>query len=109
MGVLCHACVALVNQYVYIFFVYIFVCKDFDWSESFYIQPDAIKLPEEEERKEGRVGWWVYYRYFQAGSGPLKFPIMVILNLLAQAAYIISDWWLARWFVVIYFYFVMHL
>ncbi|XP_048764978.2 ATP-binding cassette sub-family C member 4-like isoform X2 [Ostrea edulis] len=60
-------------------------------------EPDPIKRPEEEERREGGVGWWVYYRYFQAGSGPLKFSVLVILNLIAQAAYILSDWWLARW------------
>ncbi|XP_062612836.1 ATP-binding cassette sub-family C member 4-like isoform X2 [Saccostrea cucullata] len=60
-------------------------------------EPDPVKQPEEEERREGRVGWWVYFRYFQAGSGPIKFPLLVLVNLVAQAAYIMSDWWLARW------------
>lgn len=60
-------------------------------------EPDPVKLPEEEERKDGQVGLWVYFKYFQAGSGPIKFPVLFLLNVIAQAAYIISDWWLARW------------
>lgn len=63
----------------------------------FLPQPDPVKLPEEEERKDGQVGLWVYFKYFQAGSGPIKFPVLFLLNVIAQAAYIISDWWLARW------------
>ncbi|XP_022343366.2 ATP-binding cassette sub-family C member 4-like isoform X1 [Crassostrea virginica] len=60
-------------------------------------EPDPVKLPEQEERREGQVGLWVYFRYFQAGSGPIRFPVLVVLCLISQAAYIVSDWWLSRW------------
>lgn len=60
-------------------------------------QPESVQLPEEEERKEGTVGWSVYFEYFKAGSGLFTFIILVIINLLAQGSYIASDWWLAHW------------
>ncbi|XP_033761065.1 multidrug resistance-associated protein 4-like isoform X1 [Pecten maximus] len=60
-------------------------------------QPEPVQLPEEEERKGGTIGWKVYYNYFKAGSGIISFTILVLLNLLAQTAYVMSDWWLSIW------------
>ncbi|XP_060072940.1 ATP-binding cassette sub-family C member 4-like isoform X1 [Ylistrum balloti] len=60
-------------------------------------QPEPVQLPEEEERKGGTIGWRVYFDYFKAGSGIFSFTILVLLNLLAQTAYVMSDWWLSIW------------
>ena len=60
-------------------------------------QPDPIQLPEQEERKEGTVGWKVYFEYFKNGSGPFKWFILLFLNLGTQGFYVMSDWWLAIW------------
>ncbi|XP_053404593.1 ATP-binding cassette sub-family C member 4-like isoform X3 [Mercenaria mercenaria] len=60
-------------------------------------EAETVQLPEEEERHEGTVGLSVYYKYFKAGAGFFKFLILVILCLAAQGAYILSDWWLAKW------------
>ncbi|KAK3096011.1 hypothetical protein FSP39_021917 [Pinctada imbricata] len=60
-------------------------------------EPEPVQTQEEEERKEGTVGLKVYYEYFKAGAGVFKFIILVLLNLIAQAAYVGSDWWLSYW------------
>ena len=60
-----------------------------------------VQLPEEEERKAGTVGMKVFYEYFKAGAGIFKFILLVFLNIVAQAAYVGSDWWLSYWWVVL--------
>lgn len=60
-------------------------------------EPDPVQLPEEEERQEGTVGWRVYYEWLRNGCGPFKFFILLLLNLLTQGLYVMSDWWLALW------------
>ncbi|XP_067669590.1 ATP-binding cassette sub-family C member 4-like isoform X2 [Haliotis asinina] len=59
--------------------------------------PEKIQVQEEEQRQEGTVGLGVYVKYFRAGTGIFVFILLVLLNLLAQTAYIMSDWWLSRW------------
>ncbi|XP_048247853.1 ATP-binding cassette sub-family C member 4-like isoform X3 [Haliotis rufescens] len=59
--------------------------------------PEKIQVQEEEQRQEGTVGFGVYVKYFKAGTGIFMFILLVLLNLLAQTAYIMSDWWLSRW------------
>ncbi|GFS18862.1 multidrug resistance-associated protein 4 [Elysia marginata] len=59
--------------------------------------PEPVQLPDEEERAQGSVGFKVYVDYFKAGTGIFKFILLVLLNLLAQACYVGSDWWLSRW------------
>ncbi|XP_052217717.1 ATP-binding cassette sub-family C member 4-like isoform X4 [Dreissena polymorpha] len=58
---------------------------------------EEVQLPEEEERHQGTVGLSIYYEYFKAGAGIIKFLLLVFLCLAAQGAYILSDWWLSRW------------
>ncbi|KAL4220738.1 Multidrug resistance-associated protein 4 [Mactra antiquata] len=60
-------------------------------------EAEAVQLPEEEERHEGTVGIRVYYEYFKAGAGLLKFLVLSILCIAAQCSYIFSDWWLSYW------------
>ncbi|KAK6195727.1 hypothetical protein SNE40_001092 [Patella caerulea] len=58
---------------------------------------DAVQLPQEEERSTGTVGYGVYFTYFKTGAGCFLFFLLVLLNLAAQASYIMSDWWLSIW------------
>ncbi|KAK3795777.1 hypothetical protein RRG08_031858 [Elysia crispata] len=59
--------------------------------------PDAVQLPEEEEREAGTVDLKVYMSYLRAGAGILYFICLAFFLLLAQVFLIGSDWWLARW------------
>ncbi|CAG5134059.1 unnamed protein product, partial [Candidula unifasciata] len=60
-------------------------------------EPEPVQLPEEEERASGTVGCSVYVEYFRAGTGLLKFLLLVAVNIAAQLFYVASDWWLSRW------------
>ncbi|XP_023930136.1 multidrug resistance-associated protein 4 isoform X1 [Lingula anatina] len=60
-------------------------------------QPDYVPAQEEEQRAEGSVGWKIYRDYFKAGGGCCVFLLLVTLNILAQVAYVMSDWWLSYW------------
>ena len=73
----------------------------FIWS-SYCCQAEMVQLPEEEERRQGTVTGRVYLDYFMAGAGVFKSIVLIILCLLAQGAYIASDWWLSYWYVFRY-------
>nr|XP_006639066.1 PREDICTED: multidrug resistance-associated protein 4 [Lepisosteus oculatus] len=51
----------------------------------------------EETRSEGTIGVKVYWKYFAAGAHILVLLILVLLNVLAQAMYVLQDWWLSYW------------
>ncbi|KAG9492165.1 ATP-binding cassette sub-family C member 4 [Eleutherodactylus coqui] len=52
---------------------------------------------QEESRSEGTVGFRVYKKYFLAGSTYFMIFILLLLNILAQVAYVLQDWWLSYW------------
>ncbi|KAI8498944.1 Multidrug resistance-associated protein 4, partial [Branchiostoma belcheri] len=64
---------------------------------------DKIKLEEkapeqeEEDRREGVVGWSVYRDYFTAGTGVGGIILAMFLNIAAQGLFIVTDWWMAYW------------
>uniref|UniRef100_A0A673LMQ9 Multidrug resistance-associated protein 4 n=1 Tax=Sinocyclocheilus rhinocerous TaxID=307959 RepID=A0A673LMQ9_9TELE len=49
----------------------------------------------EETRTEGTIGLRMYWKYFRAGANVIMLISFVLLNLLAQAFYILHDWWLS--------------
>uniref|UniRef100_A0A8C8IEV7 Cystic fibrosis transmembrane conductance regulator n=1 Tax=Oncorhynchus tshawytscha TaxID=74940 RepID=A0A8C8IEV7_ONCTS len=51
----------------------------------------------EESRSEGTIGVGLYVKYLKAGANILVLIGVVLLQFLAQAAYILQDWWLAYW------------
>ncbi|KAJ8389751.1 hypothetical protein AAFF_G00114570 [Aldrovandia affinis] len=51
----------------------------------------------EESRSEGNIKLSLYVKYFRAGANILVLIILILLNLFAQVAYILHDWWLAYW------------
>ncbi|XP_055398779.1 ATP-binding cassette sub-family C member 4-like [Bubalus kerabau] len=50
-----------------------------------------------ENHLEGRVGFKTYENYFTAGAGWLVITFLILVNIAAQVAYVLQDWWLADW------------
>ncbi|XP_066562799.1 ATP-binding cassette sub-family C member 4 [Amia ocellicauda] len=78
------------------------------WSQSSSVQSGkdgADQLPAEqvqtvlaeESRSEGTIGVKVYWKYFKAGANILVLLFLLLLNILAQASYVLQDWWLSYW------------
>ncbi|XP_072319420.1 ATP-binding cassette sub-family C member 4-like [Eucyclogobius newberryi] len=51
----------------------------------------------EETRVEGNVGCKIYARYFTASCSYVVLLAIVLLSIVAEAAYILQDWWLVYW------------
>ncbi|XP_063068367.1 multidrug resistance-associated protein 4 isoform X2 [Engraulis encrasicolus] len=58
---------------------------------------EQVQTIAEETRSEGTIGFSLYYKYLTAGANVVVVFGLMMLNLLAQAAYILQDWWLAYW------------
>ncbi|XP_044525283.1 ATP-binding cassette sub-family C member 4 [Gracilinanus agilis] len=51
----------------------------------------------EESRSEGHIGFKSYRNYFAAGANCFIIVLLILLNFLAQVAYVLQDWWLSYW------------
>uniref|UniRef100_A0A8C9CP31 ATP binding cassette subfamily C member 4 (PEL blood group) n=1 Tax=Phocoena sinus TaxID=42100 RepID=A0A8C9CP31_PHOSS len=51
----------------------------------------------EESRLEGKVGFKAYKNYFTAGAHWLIILFLIPVNIAAQVAYVLQDWWLSYW------------
>ncbi|XP_061290379.1 ATP-binding cassette sub-family C member 4-like [Bos javanicus] len=51
----------------------------------------------EERRLEGKVGFKTYKNYFRAGAHWSVIIFLILVNIAAQAAYILQDWWILNW------------
>ncbi|XP_066477246.1 ATP-binding cassette sub-family C member 4 [Tiliqua scincoides] len=60
------------------------------------MEPVLSALPEE-SRSEGKIGFSIYKKYFAAGANCFVIFIIFFLNILAQVAYVLQDWWLSYW------------
>ncbi|XP_055764706.1 ATP-binding cassette sub-family C member 4-like isoform X2 [Salvelinus fontinalis] len=58
---------------------------------------EPVQTVVEESRSEGTIGVDLYVKYLKAGANILVLIGVVLLQFLAQAAYILQDWWLAYW------------
>ncbi|XP_048056290.1 multidrug resistance-associated protein 4 [Megalobrama amblycephala] len=65
--------------------------------ESDQLPVDHVHTMVEETRSEGTIGFRMYWKYFRAGANVFMLILLVVLNLLAQAFYILQDWWLSYW------------
>ncbi|XP_055263306.1 ATP-binding cassette sub-family C member 4-like [Moschus berezovskii] len=50
-----------------------------------------------EDHLEGKVGFKIYKNYFTAGADWLVIIFLILVNIAAQVAYVLQDWWLAFW------------
>ncbi|XP_040888565.1 multidrug resistance-associated protein 4 [Toxotes jaculatrix] len=51
----------------------------------------------EESRAQGTIGARLYIKYLRAGANVVTLLFVILVNFLAQVAYIMQDWWLAYW------------
>ncbi|KAB0402447.1 hypothetical protein E2I00_009204, partial [Balaenoptera physalus] len=51
----------------------------------------------EESRLEGKVGFKAYKNYFTAGAHWCIIIFLIPVNIAAQVAYVLQDWWLSYW------------
>ncbi|XP_069858835.1 ATP-binding cassette sub-family C member 4 [Dipodomys merriami] len=58
---------------------------------------DVQVVQSEESRSEGKIGFKAYKNYFTAGAPWLMIIFLVLLNMAAQVAYVLQDWWLSYW------------
>ncbi|XP_041279325.1 ATP-binding cassette sub-family C member 4 isoform X1 [Onychostruthus taczanowskii] len=58
---------------------------------------NALAAVPEESRHEGKINFKVYRKYFSAGANYFVIFILLLLNILAQVAYVLQDWWLSYW------------
>ncbi|NWH91829.1 MRP4 protein, partial [Aegithalos caudatus] len=58
---------------------------------------NALAAVPEESRHEGKINFKVYRKYFAAGANYFVIFLLIILNILAQVAYVLQDWWLSYW------------
>ncbi|XP_069001598.1 ATP-binding cassette sub-family C member 4-like [Embiotoca jacksoni] len=58
---------------------------------------EPVRTLAEESRAEGNVGGRIYLKYFTAGCSLPVLPLVVLLSVVAEAAYITQDWWLVYW------------
>ncbi|XP_016117735.1 multidrug resistance-associated protein 4-like [Sinocyclocheilus grahami] len=65
--------------------------------ESDQLPAEPVHTMAEETRTEGTIGLRMYWKYFRAGANVIMLISFVLLNLLAQAFYILHDWWLSYW------------
>ena len=45
------------------------------------------------------ISFKLYGTYFIAGGGILACVCSLLLNVLAQTSFLVTDWWLAHWYV----------
>uniref|UniRef100_UPI0037E899EE ATP-binding cassette sub-family C member 4-like n=1 Tax=Semicossyphus pulcher TaxID=241346 RepID=UPI0037E899EE len=62
-----------------------------------YLPEETVQTVAEESRAQGTIGVGLYMKYLRAGGSILVLLIVLVVNILAQGAYILQDWWLAYW------------
>ncbi|KAM6893784.1 ATP-binding cassette sub-family C member 4 [Xenentodon cancila] len=62
-----------------------------------HLPAEPVQMVPEESRAQGNIGVGLYYKYLRAGANVLVLLAVLLINLLAQVAYIMQDWWLAYW------------
>ncbi|KAM9328000.1 ATP-binding cassette sub-family C member 4 isoform 2-T2 [Pholidichthys leucotaenia] len=58
---------------------------------------EPVHLVAEEGRAHGTIGMGLYIKYLRAGASIATLLFALLMNFLAQVAYILQDWWLAYW------------
>ncbi|XP_041834872.1 ATP-binding cassette sub-family C member 4-like [Melanotaenia boesemani] len=62
-----------------------------------HLPAETVQTIPEESRAEGNIGVRLYLKYLRAGANIMVLLLVILVNLLAQVAYIMQDWWLAYW------------
>uniref|UniRef100_A0A671USD4 Multidrug resistance-associated protein 4-like n=1 Tax=Sparus aurata TaxID=8175 RepID=A0A671USD4_SPAAU len=70
-------------------------------SHSSLLPPPEIRTMAEETRVEGNVSSHIYVKYFTAGCSLVMLLFILLISVAAEVAYILQDWWLVYWSLVI--------
>ncbi|XP_029371553.1 ATP-binding cassette sub-family C member 4 isoform X1 [Echeneis naucrates] len=62
-----------------------------------HLPAEPTQTAAEESRAEGNIGFGLYVTYLRAGANAAVLLVVLLINILAQVAYIMQDWWLAHW------------
>ncbi|XP_046887532.1 ATP-binding cassette sub-family C member 4-like [Hypomesus transpacificus] len=58
---------------------------------------EHVQNMSEESSSEGTISIGLYMKYLRAGASVMLLVVLLIVNILVQATYILQDWWLAYW------------
>ncbi|XP_051282902.1 ATP-binding cassette sub-family C member 4 [Dicentrarchus labrax] len=58
---------------------------------------EHVQVVAEESRAQGNIKMSLYVKYLRAGAHIVVLVAVILVNVLAQVAYIMQDWWLAYW------------
>ncbi|XP_070711625.1 ATP-binding cassette sub-family C member 4-like [Pempheris klunzingeri] len=58
---------------------------------------EPVQTVVEESRAQGTIRISLYVKYLRAGANIVFLLTVMLVNILAQVAYIVQDWWLAYW------------
>lgn len=62
-----------------------------------HLAAEPVQTVAEESRAQGTIGVSLYVKYLRAGANIMVLLFVILINILAQVAYIMQDWWLAYW------------
>nr|XP_046237998.1 ATP-binding cassette sub-family C member 4-like isoform X2 [Scatophagus argus] len=62
-----------------------------------HLPAEPVQTVAEESRAQGTIGVKLYVKYLTAGANIVALLAVILLNIMAQVAYIMQDWWLAYW------------
>ncbi|XP_029925836.1 multidrug resistance-associated protein 4-like isoform X2 [Myripristis murdjan] len=66
-----------------------------NWADQ--LPGETAQTMAEESRFEGNISCDIYLKFFTAGCSSLVLLAIVLLSVIAEAAYIFQDWWLVYW------------
>lgn len=62
-----------------------------------HLPAEPVQTVAEENRAQGTIKVSLYVKYLKAGANVVVLLVVILMNILAQVAYIMQDWWLAHW------------
>ncbi|CAL8283025.1 unnamed protein product [Gadus morhua 'NCC'] len=65
--------------------------------EAEQISAEHTQTAAEESRLQGTIGMGMYYKYIRAGANVFVLLLLFVVNISAQMAYVLQDWWMSYW------------
>ncbi|CAL8406684.1 unnamed protein product [Arctogadus glacialis] len=65
--------------------------------EAEQIPAEHTQTAVEESRLQGTIGMGMYYKYIRAGANVFVLLVLFVVNISAQVAYVLQDWWMSYW------------
>ncbi|CAL8283040.1 unnamed protein product [Gadus morhua 'NCC'] len=65
--------------------------------EADQIPAEHTQTAVEESRLQGTIGMGMYYKYIRAGANVFVLLLLCVVNISAQVAYVLQDWWMSYW------------